>query len=174
MQSFRDAKYDVVLTDPVVGGGVLLAHRLSLPLVLNVRWTVQGEGHFAIAPSPLSYVPLPGTELTDKMTFPQRMKNFLYYFFTRFQIAYVTDPNYKPFVHRYFGSDVHYMELFQAADIWLMRNDFTFEFPRPTMPNIVYMAGFQCKPSKPLPQDLEDFVQSSVFLEYDFSLKDWQ
>uniref|UniRef100_A0A667YZ80 Uncharacterized protein n=1 Tax=Myripristis murdjan TaxID=586833 RepID=A0A667YZ80_9TELE len=161
MQSFRDAKYDVVLTDPVVGGGVLLAHRLGLPLVFNVRWTVQWEGHFAIAPSPLSYVPLPGTELTNKMTFPQRIKNVLYYFFTRFQIAYIADPNYKPFVHRYFGSDVHYMELFQAADIWLMRNDFTFEFPRPTMPNIVYMAGFQCKPSKPLPQDLEDFVQSS-------------
>ncbi|KAJ8407769.1 hypothetical protein AAFF_G00268130 [Aldrovandia affinis] len=48
-----------------------------------------------------------------------------------------------------------------AADIWLMRNDFVFEFPRPTMPNVVYMGGFQCKPAKPLPQDLEEFVQSS-------------
>ncbi|XP_056232708.1 UDP-glucuronosyltransferase 2A2-like [Seriola aureovittata] len=161
MQSLHDAKYDMVLTDPAIGGGVLLAHRLALPLVFNVRWTIQGEGHQAIAPSPLSYVPLPGIELTDKMTFTQRLKNFLYYFFTCFQIWYVTDSNYKPFVHRYFGSDVHYMELFQAADIWLMRNDFTFEFPRPTMPNVVYMSGFQCKPSKPLSKELEDFVQSS-------------
>uniref|UniRef100_A0A667YMF4 UDP-glucuronosyltransferase n=1 Tax=Myripristis murdjan TaxID=586833 RepID=A0A667YMF4_9TELE len=161
MQTFQDAKYDVVLTDPTAGGGVLLAHRLGLPLILNVRWTVEGEGHFSIAPSPLSYVPLPGTELTDEMTFPQRIKNFLHFFLMRLQIAYIADPNYKPFVHRYFGSDVHYMELFQAADIWLMRTDFTFDFPRPTMPNIVYMAGFQCKPSKPLSQDLEDFVQSS-------------
>ncbi|XP_042564028.1 UDP-glucuronosyltransferase 2B17-like isoform X2 [Clupea harengus] len=47
------------------------------------------------------------------------------------------------------------------ADIWLMRNDFTFEFPRPTMPNVVYMSGFQCKPARPLPVDLEEFVQSS-------------
>ncbi|KAG9341913.1 hypothetical protein JZ751_018230 [Albula glossodonta] len=29
------------------------------------------------------------------------------------------------------------------------------------MPNVVYMGGFQCKPSKPLPQHLEEFVQSS-------------
>ncbi|KAJ8407770.1 hypothetical protein AAFF_G00268140 [Aldrovandia affinis] len=29
------------------------------------------------------------------------------------------------------------------------------------MPNVVYMGGFQCKPAKPLPQDLEEFVQSS-------------
>uniref|UniRef100_A0A3Q2W219 UDP glucuronosyltransferase 5 family, polypeptide D1 n=1 Tax=Haplochromis burtoni TaxID=8153 RepID=A0A3Q2W219_HAPBU len=161
MQSLRDAKYDLVLTDPTIGTGVLMAHRLGLPLVFNVRWTIQGEGHLAIAPSPLSYIPIPGTELTDKMTFIQRVQNMLYFFFTCFQIWYVTEPNYKPFVHRHFGSDVHYMELFQSADIWLMRNDFTFEFPRPTMPNVVYMSGFQCKPSKPLPKELEDFVQSS-------------
>ncbi|XP_072243338.1 UDP-glucuronosyltransferase 2B31-like isoform X2 [Leuresthes tenuis] len=147
--------------DPAFGGGVLLGHRLGLPLVLNVRWTIQGEGHQAIAPSPLSYVPIPGSELTDKMTFTQRISNIMQYVFTKIYISYVTEPNYKPFVHRYFGSDVHYMELFQAADIWLMRNDFTFEFPRPTMPNVVYMSGFQCKPSKPLPEELEDFVQSS-------------
>ncbi|XP_034398427.1 UDP-glucuronosyltransferase 2C1-like isoform X2 [Cyclopterus lumpus] len=161
MQSLRDAKYDLFLTDPAIGGGALLCHRLGLPLVFNVRWTIQGEGHQAITPSPFSYVPIPGAELTDKMTFPERIKNILYYFFTVFQVWYVTDSNFKPFVHRYFGKDVHYMELFQAADIWLMRNDFTFEFPRPTMPNIVYMSGFQCKHSKPLSQELEAFVQSS-------------
>ncbi|KAM9743283.1 UDP-glucuronosyltransferase 2B31-like [Menidia menidia] len=161
MQTLRDAKYDLILTDPATGGGVLLGHRLGLPLVFNVRWTIQGEGHQAIAPSPLSYIPIPGSELTDKMTFSQRIQNVLYYIFTCVQIWYVTDPNYKPFVHRHFGSDVHYMELFQAADIWLMRNDFTFEFPRPTMPNVVYMSGFQCKPAKPLPEELEAFVQSS-------------
>nr|XP_057926343.1 UDP-glucuronosyltransferase 2A2-like [Doryrhamphus excisus] len=161
MKSFHDAKYDMVLTDPAFGGGVLLAHRLGLPLVLNVRWTVQGDGNLAIAPSPLSYVPIPGVELTDKMTFSERIKNMMYYFFTCWQVWYVADSTYKPFVHHYFGPDVHYMELFQAADIWLMRNDFTLEFPRPTMPNVVYMAGFQCKASKPLPQELEDFVQSS-------------
>ncbi|XP_033181236.1 UDP-glucuronosyltransferase 2A2-like [Mastacembelus armatus] len=161
MQSLRDTKYDLVLTDPATGGGVLLGHRLGLPLVFNVRWTVQGEGHHAIAPSPISYVPIPGMQLTDKMTFTQRVMNLLYYIFTCFQVWYITDPNYKPFVHHYFGKDVHYMELFQAADIWLMRNDFTFEFPRPTMPNIIYMSGFQCKPSKPLSKELEDFVQSS-------------
>ncbi|XP_072243335.1 UDP-glucuronosyltransferase 2A2-like isoform X2 [Leuresthes tenuis] len=161
MQRLHDNQFDLVLTDPAYGGGVMLGHRLGLPLVFNARWTIQGEGHQIIAPSPLSYVPIPGSELTDKMTFTQRIKNIMYYIFTKIYIFYVIEPMYQPFVHRYFGSDVHYMELFQAADIWLMRNDFTFEFPRPTMPNVVYMSGFQCKPSKPLPKELEDFVQSS-------------
>uniref|UniRef100_A0A3B5MC83 UDP glucuronosyltransferase 5 family, polypeptide F1 n=1 Tax=Xiphophorus couchianus TaxID=32473 RepID=A0A3B5MC83_9TELE len=160
MQSLHDAKYDLVLTDPATGGGVLLGHRLGLPLVFNVRWTIQGEGHYAIAPSPLSYIPVPWSELPDRITFIQRVHNVFYYFFSRLQIWYITDPNYKPFVHRHFGKDVHYMELFQSADIWLMRNDFTFEFPRPTMPNIIYMSGFQCKPSKPLPKQLEEFASA--------------
>ncbi|RVE74685.1 hypothetical protein OJAV_G00025350 [Oryzias javanicus] len=29
------------------------------------------------------------------------------------------------------------------------------------MPNVVYIGGFQCKPPKPLPEHLEEFVQSS-------------
>uniref|UniRef100_A0A8C6WI07 UDP-glucuronosyltransferase n=1 Tax=Neogobius melanostomus TaxID=47308 RepID=A0A8C6WI07_9GOBI len=164
MQDLKDSNYDLVLADPFVVAGVLLAHRLKLPLVLTVRWTIQGEGHFVIAPSPLSYIPVPTdiqSELTDKMSFMQRVKNMLIYSYTQFQIWYTADPVFKPLVHKYFGPDVHYMELFQAADIWLMRNDFTFEFPRPTMPNVVYMSGFQCKPSRPLSKELEQFVQSS-------------
>merc|ERR1712212_387269 len=42
MQSFHDADYDLVLTDPAVGVGTMLARRLQVPLVYNVRWTVQG------------------------------------------------------------------------------------------------------------------------------------
>ncbi|XP_073687549.1 UDP glucuronosyltransferase 5 family, polypeptide A1 isoform X1 [Garra rufa] len=161
MKSIQDAKYDVVMADPASGGGAIFAYKFNIPLVFNVRWTIQGEGHYALAPSPLSYVPVAGVELTDKMSFLQRVKNVLTYFFTRFQIAVVADPIYTSFFLKHFGPNVNYFSLFQNADIWLMRNDFTFEFPRPTMPNIVYMGGFQCKPAKPLPADLEDFVQSS-------------
>ncbi|XP_054896840.1 UDP-glucuronosyltransferase 2C1-like [Poeciliopsis prolifica] len=161
MQSLEAAKYDLVLTDPGIGGGAMLARKLQLPLVYNVRWTIQGEAHFLVAPSPLSYIPFTATELTDKMTFPQRLKNFLSYFVGTLTLSYITEPAYKPIVKRFFGPDVDYSTFFLDADIWLMRNDFVFEFPRPTVPNLVYMGGFQCKPSKSLPADLEEFVQSS-------------
>ncbi|XP_036399378.1 UDP-glucuronosyltransferase 2B31-like [Megalops cyprinoides] len=161
MQSLHDAQYDLVLTDPAFGGGILLAHYLGLPLVLNVRWTIHGEGHFAIAPSPLSYVPIPGAELTDNMSFLQRVQNVFVQSLVWIQIQLIVSPPYSSLCHRYFGPGADYFSLFQAADIWLMRVDFVFEFPRPTMPNVVYMGGFQCKPSKPLPEDLEEFVQSS-------------
>ncbi|XP_040900688.1 UDP-glucuronosyltransferase 2B13-like isoform X2 [Toxotes jaculatrix] len=161
VQSLRDAKYDLVLTDPAIPGGVILAHYLRLPLVFNVRWTSHGEGHFSIAPSPLSYVPMTGTELSDKMSFLERLFNVMIFGFTEFQIAQFIVPYYVGLIKKYLGPDVDYFSLFQAADLWLMRVDFVFEFPRPTMPNVIYMGGFQCKPAKPLPQHLEDFVQSS-------------
>lgn len=161
MKSLEDTKFDVVLTDPGLGGGVFLARRLGLPLVFNARWTVHGEAHYAIAPSPISYVPYPRTELTDKMTFFERLQNTLAWTFGFFQWQMIAAPHYNAFCRRFFGPDVDYFSLFQDADIWLVRTDFTFDFPRPTMPNVVYVSGFQCKDAKPLPDDLEEFVQSS-------------
>ncbi|XP_035483379.1 UDP-glucuronosyltransferase 2A1 [Scophthalmus maximus] len=161
IKSLQDANYDLFLTDPAIPGGVLLAHYLRLPLVFNVRWTSQGEGHFSIAPSPLSYVPMTGTELSDKMSFLERVLNIAIFGFTEYQIAQYIFPSYDALIKKYLGPDADFLSLFQAADLWLMRVDFVFEFPRPTMPNVVYMGGFQCRPAKPLPQHLEDFVQSS-------------
>ncbi|CAM4578019.1 unnamed protein product [Leuciscus chuanchicus] len=120
LKTLKEKQYDLILTDPSWGAGIILAHELKLPMVYNVRWTATGEGHFDVAPSPISYIPITGSGNTDKMNFFQR-----------------------------------------GADIWLMRVDFVFEFPRPTMPNIIYIGGFQCKPAKALPHDLEDFMQSS-------------
>ncbi|XP_040012632.1 UDP-glucuronosyltransferase 2C1-like isoform X1 [Xiphias gladius] len=161
IQSLRDTKYDLVLTDPATPGGVIFAHYLRLPFVFNVRWTSQGEGHFSIAPSPLSYVPMTGTELSDKMSFLERLLNVIVFGLTQMQIAQFVLPHYVALTEKYLGPDVDYFSLFQAADLWLMRVDFVFEFPRPTMPNVIYMGGFQCKDAKPLPQHLEEFVQSS-------------
>nr|XP_055062040.1 UDP-glucuronosyltransferase 2C1-like isoform X1 [Misgurnus anguillicaudatus]XP_055062041.1 UDP-glucuronosyltransferase 2C1-like isoform X1 [Misgurnus anguillicaudatus]XP_055062042.1 UDP-glucuronosyltransferase 2C1-like isoform X2 [Misgurnus anguillicaudatus] len=161
IQSLKESKYDLILTDPAMFGGVILGHYLKLPMVYNVRWTLFSEAHFAIAPSPLSYVPLPMIELSDHMSFFERVKNILMYTITQTQFALIIAPQYNALCERFIGPGTSYLSLVQGADLWLHRVDFIFEFPRPTMPNIIYMGGFQCKPSKPLPKDLEDFVQSS-------------
>ncbi|XP_011609974.2 UDP glucuronosyltransferase 5 family, polypeptide D1 [Takifugu rubripes] len=161
MKSLIDAKYDLVLTDPAMGTGVVLAKYLKLPLVLNVRWITGGDGQFAIAPSPLSYVPVPGSGLTDKMDFFDRVKNMLFYGIQLFQQKYFIEPSYDAICAKYFEGGCDIISLLQEADIWLFRSDFVFDFPRPTMPNVIYMGGFQCKPAQPLPAELEEFVQSA-------------
>ncbi|XP_035468040.1 UDP-glucuronosyltransferase 1-2 [Scophthalmus maximus] len=161
MQSIRDTQFDMVLLDPGLPVGVLVAHELKLPTVFNARWVTSGEGHFVVAPSPTSYVPTSGHAVSDKMTFGQRVKNVFLYVLNMCIDKFIVCPHYDRLVDRYFGPNVNFYDLLQGADIWLMRVDFVFEFPRPTMPNIVYIGGFQCKPSKPLSPELEEFVQSS-------------
>uniref|UniRef100_A0A3P9LIR2 UDP-glucuronosyltransferase n=1 Tax=Oryzias latipes TaxID=8090 RepID=A0A3P9LIR2_ORYLA len=161
MKTLNESKFDVMLTDPCWGGGVILAKYLNLPLVFNVRWLVPEEAHFAIAPSPLSYVPIVGSGNTDRMNFFQRVKNMFLYLVTQLQSYTAVNYVYQPICDKYLGPDHDFNRLVLDADIWLMRTDFVFDYPRPTMPNVVYMGGFQCKPAKPLPEHLEEFVQSS-------------
>lgn len=161
VKQLEDTGYDVCLTDPVLPVGVLLGHYLHLPLVYNVRWLFSGEAHMALAPSPLSYVPELFSELSDKMDFFQRLSNVIYHGIVVYMHHFHSNPPYQALCDRYFEHGVTPISLILEADIWLMRVDFTFEFPRPTMPNVVYIGGFQGKTPKPLSQDLEEFVQSS-------------
>ncbi|XP_051800931.1 UDP-glucuronosyltransferase 2B31-like isoform X2 [Acanthochromis polyacanthus] len=160
MRMLNDTKFDLVLTDPCWGGGPILAKYLNLPLVYNVRWLIAEEAHFGIAPSPISYIPITGSGLTDKMTFFERVKNMISYLINQARNYLVRDV-YQKVCDKYLGPDKDFFQLIIDADIWLVRVDFVFEYPRPTMPNVVYMGGFHCKPAKPLPQHLEEFVQSS-------------
>ncbi|XP_074523327.1 UDP-glucuronosyltransferase 2A2-like [Halichoeres trimaculatus] len=161
METLKASKFDLLLTDPCWGGGAIIAKYLNLPLVYNVRWLIPSEAHMEIAPSPLSYIPITGTGNTNKMTFIQRVKNMIFHLLVLNQNHIVSRQVYQKVCDKYLGPDTDFKELLLDADIWLMRVDFVFEFPRPTMPNVVYMGGFQCKPAKPLPADLEEFVQSS-------------
>ncbi|XP_059211330.1 UDP glucuronosyltransferase 5 family, polypeptide G1 [Centropristis striata] len=161
MKSLQDAKFDLMLTDPALPTGVLLGGYLKLPMVFNVRWINNGEGHFVIAPSPVSYVPVSGSELHDQMDFLERTKNMLHYLYSFVEQHFFISPAYSDLLQRHYPPGTDLLSLQRAADIWLVRTDFVFEFSRPTMPNVVYIGGFQGKNPGPLPAKLEAFMQSS-------------
>ncbi|XP_026236438.1 UDP-glucuronosyltransferase 2B15-like isoform X2 [Urocitellus parryii] len=52
-------------------------------------------------------------------------------------------------------------ETMGKADFWLIRTYWDLEFPRPFLPNFDFVGGLHCKPAKPLPKEMEEFVQSS-------------
>lgn len=161
IKRMKDANFDLMLTDPGLTLGVILGSYLKLPMVFNVRWINSGEGHLTIAPSPVSYVPISGSELHDQMNFLERTKNMLHYLYSVGEQYFIIEPPYSDVFKQHFPPGTTLLSLQHAADIWLIRTDFVFEFPRPTMPNVVYIGGFQCKKARPLPPELEDFMQSS-------------
>ncbi len=68
---------------------------------------------------------------------------------------------YQEFSQKYFSPDVDF--LLPPPECRYLAHEKWFQFwvSTTTMPNVVYMGGFQCKPAKPLPDELEKFVQSS-------------
>ncbi|XP_025240576.1 UDP-glucuronosyltransferase 2B18-like isoform X3 [Theropithecus gelada] len=59
------------------------------------------------------------------------------------------------------GRPTTLFETMGKADIWLIRNSWNFQFPHPLLPNVDFVGGLHCKPAKPLPKEMEEFVQSS-------------
>uniref|UniRef100_I3JXA2 UDP-glucuronosyltransferase n=1 Tax=Oreochromis niloticus TaxID=8128 RepID=I3JXA2_ORENI len=148
MKKLKEGNYDLLLADPVKAGSDLVADILGIPLILSFRCFLVNnwERHCGQMPAPPSFVPGAMSKLTDKMDFSERVWNFLFYTFHDI----VTDHT--------FGTAC---ELMSKADIWLIRTYWDFEFPRPFLPNFKYVGGIHCRPAKPLPEDLEEFVQSS-------------
>ncbi|KAF5892312.1 UDP-glucuronosyltransferase 2A1-like isoform X1, partial [Clarias magur] len=160
-KNLQNAKFDMIFTETLQGSGVILGSYLGLPIVLTACWIMNREAHFAVAPSPLSYIPTFGSELSDKMTFTDRLKNVLHDAISQYTYHMYIKPAYQDVIGKFIDPNTDVLSLMQGADLWLMRVDFVFEFPRPTMPNVVYIGGFQCRPSSPLPDELEMFMQSS-------------
>ncbi|NWH42127.1 UD16 glucuronosyltransferase, partial [Chloropsis hardwickii] len=150
MEYLQDSKFDAIMMDPVLPCGPILAEYLSLPSVYFMRGLPCTLDYKATqSPSPVSYVPKTLSSLSDHMTFPERVKNFL---------IGVSEPvlcqlfysKYESLASEFLQRDVTMQELFSQASVWLMRYDFVFEYPRPIMPNMVYIGGINCLQKKPL------------------------
>ncbi|XP_064141804.1 UDP-glucuronosyltransferase 2A3 isoform X1 [Loxodonta africana] len=163
MKKLEEAKYDVVLIDPVLPCGELVAQLLAVPFVYTLRLSVGGsmEKFCAKLPSPLSYVPVPMLGLTDRMTFLERLKNVMFSFLFDFWLQQYDTRFWDEFYSEALGKPTTLCETMGKAEIWLIRTYWDFEFPRPYLPNFEFVGGLHCKPAKPLPKEMEEFVQSS-------------
>lgn len=73
----RESRFDVLVTDPAMLCGVILAEHLRLPSVYLFRGFPCSLAHtFSRSPNPVSYIPRCYTQFSDRMTFSQRVANF--------------------------------------------------------------------------------------------------
>nr|XP_019969103.1 PREDICTED: UDP-glucuronosyltransferase-like [Paralichthys olivaceus] len=150
--------FDAVLTDPLIPTGALIARKLGIPTVNLLRGIpcsldIKSAG----CPSPPSYVPRFFTGYTDTMNFKQRVVNTLVALLEPLfcRLLYW---HFDQMAYEFLGEEVGIAEVLSDSDIWLLRIDFTLEFPRPLMPNVVLVGGINCNVRAPLPEDLESWV----------------
>ncbi|XP_078686377.1 UDP-glucuronosyltransferase 1-2-like [Branchiostoma floridae x Branchiostoma belcheri] len=159
-QTAKGLKYNVVLsTAPDFPCGPVLARYLGIPsaiVYVPSSTMLFGSGN----PFPLAYWPVMPSGFTTEMTFKEKIQNVLYYAGARYYLG-VECSAFDFIVHRYISNDTTTEELLYDTDLWLSVADFTVEFARPTMPNVVNIAGYNSVEPKPLSKDLEAFMESS-------------
>ncbi|XP_044082119.1 UDP-glucuronosyltransferase 2B31-like isoform X1 [Neovison vison] len=163
MTKLQESRFDVILADTVGPCGELLAELLKIPLVYSLRFSpgYEFEKQSGGLPFPPSYVPVILSELSDQMTFMERVKNMIYVLYFDFWFQTFNEKSWDQFYSEVLGRPTTLSELRGKAQIWLIRTYWDFEFPRPLLPNFEFVGGLHCKPAKPLPKEMEEFVQSS-------------
>ncbi|CAL8109446.1 unnamed protein product [Orchesella dallaii] len=109
--------------------------------------------------TPLSFVPNPFVEFTDKMTLSQRLGNafssWMFSLVSYHHFFKVAENIYK----QYLGEDLPDVDtLRKNVSLIFSNTHFSLNFPRPLMPDVIEIGGMHCHPPEPLPKELEDFV----------------
>ncbi|XP_060224795.1 UDP-glucuronosyltransferase 1A9 isoform X4 [Meriones unguiculatus] len=157
----KESFFDAVFLDPFDVCGLTVAKYLSLPSVVFARdifCDYLEEG--AQCPGPLSYVPRLLSQFTDTMTFKERVWNHLLYIEDRAFCPYFFK-SATEIASEVLQTPVTMYDLFSPVSIWLLRTDFVLDFPRPVMPNMVYVGGINCQQGKPLSKEFEAYINAS-------------
>jgi len=152
MKYLREEKFDVVFTDPILMCGPIISEYLSVPSVYFLRGFPCGmDSEATQCPNPPSYVPRLFLNNSDRMTFAQRLKNMLVRVL-EFVYCQPLVAQFEELACEIFQKKVTATDLLSHGSVWLMRYDFVFEFPRPVMPNMVFIGGINCGQKKNLSQ----------------------
>ncbi|GAB1288095.1 2-hydroxyacylsphingosine 1-beta-galactosyltransferase [Apodemus speciosus] len=160
IQGLKKEKFDLLLVDPNDMCGFVIAH------LLGVKYAVFSTGLWypaeVGAPAPLAYVPEFNSLLTDRMNFLERMKNTGVYLISRMGVSFLVLPKYERIMQKYNLMPAKSMyDLVHGSSLWMLCTDVALEFPRPTLPNVVYVGGILTRPASPLPEDLQRWVNGA-------------
>ncbi|XP_061130131.1 2-hydroxyacylsphingosine 1-beta-galactosyltransferase [Syngnathus typhle] len=161
MARLKQVKFDLLLVDPNEMCGFVLGHILGLKyaVVSTGLWYPTEVG----APAPLSYVPVFNSLLTDRMSLFQRISNTIVYLLENFGVHFIVIPKYDRIMMKHgIKPQVPMTELVRGSQMWMLCTDLALEFPRPTLPHVVYVGGILTRPANPLPQDFEELVNDTA------------
>ncbi|XP_045431790.1 UDP-glucuronosyltransferase 1A9-like isoform X4 [Pipistrellus kuhlii] len=157
----EDSSFDAVFLDPFDMCGLIVAKYFSLPSVVFTRGLFchyLEEG--AQCPSPLSYVPRLLLGFSDAMTFREKVRNLIFHLEEHLLCDYFLKTGLEV-ASEILQTSVTAYDLFSQPSIWLLRTDFVLDYPKPVMPNMIFIGGINCHPGKPLSQEFEAYVNAS-------------
>ena len=160
LQSIKEAKFDVFIMEALDPCSRILADYLRVPFIPLMT---AGLGHWDGNPRLPSYLPAAIAPFTNKMTFTERMGNFLMKFlYENIPVIMGFDLHFQKLKEKYdMDMSLSLSTTFNRAAIKLINSDFSIEYPAPIEPDSILVGGFSLKEPKPLSEELEAFMQSA-------------
>lgn len=112
--------------------------------------------------SPNSYVTNPFLSYTDKMTFSERLLNTFYNVFESVFYELFHKPMQRNLYKKHFPNAKRtFDEIYKSAAIHFINTHVSSAGARPYLPNIIEICGIHVEPAKPLPNDIQHFLDSA-------------
>jgi glucuronosyltransferase len=157
-------KFDLILTTAMFNPCFdCFMHKLEAPVVQVSTLAVPTMVTEIVGNHlPPSFVPYFFLSYTDDMTFKERFINTALDLFIRIFGALLMGPKLDALNRKLFGEDCPPVWDIERNVSLILSNSFVpLTTPRPLLPNVVEVGGMHCRPSEPLPKDLDDFLSGA-------------
>ena len=161
VDNLKSNKYDLIITDSFMSSGPchsLLAYKLGVPFV-----TIGTTTEFVNMgiPSYASVTPKMNTLSRNRMSFPERILNFMFPVYDRINPSTLfANSLVKKIAPE--KPEISIDELNSRSVMFVIDQDPILDFPRPSMPNVKFIGGLVVSEGKPLPPDLQKFMDEST------------
>ncbi|XP_053688373.1 UDP-glycosyltransferase UGT5-like [Sabethes cyaneus] len=159
-----DEKFDVVILESFIAEQFygfaqhFDAHLITFSAFGNSLWTNGLVG----SPHPTSHLGHFLLSYTDRMTFWERFVNAAFTAFDRFFYSWVYLPNQKKYYDLAFpNAKQSFEQQMKNVSLVFLNQHFTLSSPRPYPPNMIEVGGIQIEDPKPLPKDLQTYLDEA-------------
>ncbi|XP_063233579.1 UDP-glycosyltransferase UGT5-like [Bacillus rossius redtenbacheri] len=141
----------------------VFAHRFSAPYIGIASLPPFGYNYDSVGnPNNPSYIPDIFMPYSDKMSFFERLDMLAYALWSRHFFYNTMIPRHQALVERHLGRFVpSLLDMHYNVSMLFVNYEPSFHPPRPDVPAIVHLSGLHLKPPKPLPQNIQQFLDSA-------------
>uniref|UniRef100_A0A034VV73 UDP-glucuronosyltransferase n=1 Tax=Bactrocera dorsalis TaxID=27457 RepID=A0A034VV73_BACDO len=173
----KDQHFDLIILEQFFHESFLMfAHKFKCPVVtLGTMGYADNMDHTMGLLTPWSFIPHLLLSHTDQMTFSQRAYNTYLSLYDAVMRRWYYMPKMQEMAERHFTGQVegplpHVRQLEKNISLMLINSHRSLDVPRPSMPGLVNVGGVHIKTPKPLPHDLQTYLDNSTHGVVYFSL----
>ncbi|XP_060535997.1 UDP-glycosyltransferase UGT5-like [Cylas formicarius] len=157
-------KFDLIIAQIYISPTMFaLSHKLNSPIIGVSSMGGWTGTHVAIGNhNPPSIYSEMFLHYNGELTFYERIKSTLYYVWSRWYIYWVAMPRCDAIARKYLGPDLPYLADIErnVSALFLNINPILYTV-RPMVPTVVPLGFMHVRPAKPLPQDIQDEIESA-------------